>query len=296
MKNYAQKEFSWSGPVGSWLKQQSNLSPAELFVREAKEIRLSTKIPGPPFSAYEYAQAMGVTVQDVKGLLIDGLLKKAPTGNFVVQLKSEVDQSRKNFTLAHELAHSFYYNDLLQHSPCFRGNHAADPEEEALCNLGARELLMPREIFQQDLLRFRYKGLVTPITLIKLARLYEVSMQAVMVRTVSILKDVCCVLWERHGEMIRVGWIAPKRMAPLILCQNDHSSAELAISQTGMVTRMDSFYTPNGKGRAKRIKKTTCSLLLPKTNSILSVLNSRRQTTPPAVQKPKTREYWWQRF
>jgi Zn-dependent peptidase ImmA (M78 family) len=77
------------------------------------------------------------------GLNADGAL--IPLGKhfdhgFRMVLRRDLPASRINFTVAHEICHTFFY----QRVPEIKfANHACDRDEERLCNLGAEELLMP---------------------------------------------------------------------------------------------------------------------------------------------------------
>lgn len=292
---YGHQEFNWSGPTAEPLRSTLGLQPKKLFARKANEIRIAKKIDGPPFDPYEYAEALGVEVKEVENLPMDGLLKRAESGVFVVQLKKEASRSRKNFTLAHELAHTFYYNHLMKHSVRFRGNRAADPEEEFLCNIGASELLMPAKVFQRDLMKYRQNGLITPATLIQLLRLYQVSLQAVMIRSTELMREITCAIWRRAAAAINLEWISPKKVGRLVLCQTRKSSIELAFENPGeIVTAADSFYCPRNGNRM--IRKKVSSLQL-RTGSVISVLGPQTDTWEPVGVNKRTDvwEQWWHR-
>src|SRR5688572_20145416 len=108
----AQREFNWSGPTATPVSDAFEMPAPMVFVLKANEIRRTNKIYGPPFNPFEYAVALDVIVEEVADLPIDGLLTRTASGRFIVQLKKEVCQFRKNFTLAHELAHTFFYDVL----------------------------------------------------------------------------------------------------------------------------------------------------------------------------------------
>lgn len=289
------RKFDWSGPTAEPLRSTLGLHPQKLFVSRANEIRIAKKIEGPPFDPYEYAKALDVEVQHVEKLPMDGLLKRSQSGKFLVQLKKEASPLRKNFTLAHELSHTFFFDHLMEYSVRFRGNRTADPEEEFLCDLAASELLMPAEVFRRDLMRFRQDGLITPVTLIQLVRLYEVSMQAVMIKCTDIVKDVACAIWRKAGAAINLEWIAPKSIGRLTLCQTAKTSTELAFDKPGeIITAVDSFYCRRGSNRMIRKK---VSSLRTRTGCVISVLGPQTDEWKPA--RINTRqdvwEQWWNR-
>jgi hypothetical protein len=55
-------------------------------------------------------------------------------------LRRGLPEGRINFTVAHEICHTFFYERVpeIKFAP-----HAVDQEEERLCNCGAEEILMP---------------------------------------------------------------------------------------------------------------------------------------------------------
>ena len=62
------------------------------------------------------------------------------SAGFRMILRSDLSEGRINFTVAHEICHTFFYERV----PGIKfAAHTVDPEEERLCNRGAEELLMP---------------------------------------------------------------------------------------------------------------------------------------------------------
>ena len=54
-------------------------------------------------------------------------------------LRRDLPESRINFTVAHEICHTFFY----ERAPEIKLAHPVDPEEERLCNCGAEESSHP---------------------------------------------------------------------------------------------------------------------------------------------------------
>jgi hypothetical protein len=55
-------------------------------------------------------------------------------------LRRDLPAGRINFTVAHEICHTFFYERVPEIK---FASHAVDQEEERLCNCGAEEILMP---------------------------------------------------------------------------------------------------------------------------------------------------------
>jgi Zn-dependent peptidase ImmA (M78 family) len=83
-------------------------------------------------------------VNDSLDIAGDGTLEPVGTryaDGFDILVNKAASRSRRRFTLAHELCHTFFYELVpeVKFAP-----HREDPCEELLCNLGAAVILMPR--------------------------------------------------------------------------------------------------------------------------------------------------------
>jgi len=238
----------WFGPTAQSLRAiYGQKSPLSLFCEKATEVRKTTGVRGPAFDPFEYAEKLDIRVEEREGMLIDGFLK-CNDGRFVVYLKKEVFDLRKNFTLAHEIAHTFFYG-LLASPNSFRGNVSSDPEEERLCDAAAAELLMPFSVFKEDLLS---EGEITPRTLFWLVTRYRVSIQSVTIRVAEVEPQIAIAFWKRDGSAVKLQSISPPWLKHWMLCQTKRSSIELALATPGKVfTKADSFYGAKASGRIR---------------------------------------------
>jgi hypothetical protein len=87
--------------------------------------------------------------RNIKDVAIDDDLKAdgalVPLGEdfgagFRMVLRRDLPKGRINFTVAHEICHTFFYERVPEIK---FASHAVDQEEERLCNCGAEEILMP---------------------------------------------------------------------------------------------------------------------------------------------------------
>ena len=144
-----------------------------------------------------------VTTDDT--LKADGAL--APLGadfgaGFRMILRRDLPEGRINFTVAHEICHTFFYERVPEIK---FAAHPADPEEERLCNSGAEELLMPG----LDVKRRAKEKSVSLAALQALAADYRVSAPAMLIRLRNLgLWKAELVLW--HG--MTNGTFAVKRL------------------------------------------------------------------------------------
>jgi Zn-dependent peptidase ImmA (M78 family) len=142
------------------------------------------------------------TANDLKA---DGAL--VPLGSdfsagFRMVLRRDLPETRINFTVAHEICHTFFY----ERAPEIKfTDHPVDPEEERLCNCGAEEMLTPAF----DVKR-RTKGKPVSLDVLQtMAAHYRVSMSAMLIRLRRLnLWKAELVLWH---EMTN-GTFAVKRL------------------------------------------------------------------------------------
>ena len=154
--------------------------PEDEIIRCIKQLRKNTHVRACRVCMmerfFDRRQIKGVTKD--KTLKADGAL--VPLGKsfgdgFSIVLRPDIPETRINFTVAHEICHTFFYERVPEIKLEL---HMPDPDEERLCNLGAEELLMPA----QDVKR-RAKG--QPASLLALGHLatyYNVSVEAMFVR------------------------------------------------------------------------------------------------------------------
>jgi hypothetical protein len=112
------------------------------------------------------------------GLKADGAL--VPLGEdfragFRIVLRRYLPEGRINFTVAHEICHTFFYERVPEIK--FE-SHTVDQEEERLCNCGAAEILMPA----QDVRRCAKNEPVSLDVLQMMAARYRVSVAAMLIR------------------------------------------------------------------------------------------------------------------
>lgn len=269
IKNAA-KEREWCGPAARTLKKIYKCqSPESLFIEKAQELVRSSEIAGPPFDPFKYAKYLGIYVEESETMTLDGTVRQSEQGAFVICLKKHTDPpTRKYFTLAHEIAHTFFYKDLVK-SQSYRGHATFDKEEEKLCNKAAAELLMPYSYFKTSLLK---DGNIDPTTMLRIIEEYQVSLQAALIRAWEVTQNIACALWKLEGLTINLEWVTPKEFRGLILCQTGRSSVETAIANPDNVfTKRDSYYQLQPEG-SKMIRRRTSSYKHPSSDSVLSII------------------------
>lgn len=163
---------------------------------EAARKALEARIPGIaqsaiPINVESAARFVGIEqITEVETSAFDGLLSATRSGTYVATLRKGQSESRKRFTLAHELGHvivrasigrntSVTVNEVFQ---C-RATTAEEKEEERLCDLLASQLLMPQPQFAQVIQEIG----VSAETIPDIARRFAVSLEAVSKRLLAVL-------------------------------------------------------------------------------------------------------------
>jgi hypothetical protein len=136
-----------------------------------------------------------------------------------------VEARREKFTIAHELGHFVLRSEL---SSVLSPNEFLefDPEEEALCDMFAAELLMPSPVICAE---FKARGL-SPTALRHVAREFDVSLQSVVVRANEVAGHgkFCASFWVQRSGVWEATWATPRRHIGAILCDTGATSVERA--------------------------------------------------------------------
>jgi hypothetical protein len=167
--------------------------------RRVTEVLEAAKQSRPPVNLYHVARYCNVTRIMRKQLSVDAQINKQ--GNsYDILLNSAAPRLRQRFSLAHEIAHTFFIEDDPE--PRTRQRCATPSErnrfrkEEKLCDFGAGELLMPAAPFLADAL------LVGPSCIAAqwLAKRWDVSLKACVARIVELNAWPAACVWLCSGE------------------------------------------------------------------------------------------------
>jgi len=148
--------------VLSLIKSRRGLvDPRAEVIRRAKklnqELRSLGDIPEPRNRIEILASLAGITVlpmsdQPTHAQNREGLLFRNAGGHARAFYDPSLSDGRVNFTIAHEIVHTFFPNSV--NGARFRNAHIDQSREatelERLCHLGASELLMPEEEFVKE--------------------------------------------------------------------------------------------------------------------------------------------------
>lgn len=153
----------------------------------------------PPVDPYYLAKTRGVKEIIHTEIEPDGIISLTPSGEYIIRLNSRQPNSRKRFTVAHEVGHTLFFELEDQNKSRFPLEESGieslrtDWGEEYICNIAAIEILMPFNQFASKM----QKSPPTAATVLQLAGEFKTSLQATARRIVqfSPYKLMIC-LWE----------------------------------------------------------------------------------------------------
>ncbi len=169
-----------------------------LIRQQAESLLAKFKVAGGPVPVEKIARSLGIDIKpdnvddDLSGFIVrDGRSKRT-----VIGVNKSHHARRQRFTIAHELGHYLLHKGQTVHLDENRGAFTVnlrnsesakgeDPEERE-ANLFAAELLMPAKFLQQDLYEEDLDLLGDSDVLAKLAKKYDVSVQALTFRLANL--------------------------------------------------------------------------------------------------------------
>ena len=197
-----------------------------LIIESSKQlVSLLIKTRGhnkPPFSSKEFARLKGVKriIKSDLGELSAVLLRFSD--GYVIKVNEKHSIGRQNFSCAHELGHllisELELESRLQNVEFRTFNPQAQKiararAKERLCDIAAKELLMPEAVFKQYLSEF---GISIP-SIERLANVFRVSIQATAIRIAEISPEPCItLLWQhrpqKRAKGLRLAWCTGPRI------------------------------------------------------------------------------------
>lgn len=115
----------------------------EAVARNAVYRYLESGRSGPPFSPFELASFLGLETVPTND--VQDARTEAKAGRLVIEFNPNRPKSRINYSVAHEIAHTFFPDckDEVRNRSRHRELRGDDWQLETLCNIGAGELLIP---------------------------------------------------------------------------------------------------------------------------------------------------------
>ncbi|MFY9315377.1 MAG: ImmA/IrrE family metallo-endopeptidase [Burkholderiales bacterium] len=115
----------------------------------------------------------GIEYREVGG---DGQISRLPGGGYVVTVNRAHSEQRRRFTIAHEIAHTLFFEALGEESEQLGMEYeeGRDPDEERICDFVAARLLLPPKQVE----RFLKQHSIDVSTVVSLAHEFDCSLRA----------------------------------------------------------------------------------------------------------------------
>ena len=176
---------------------------------------------GPPFDPRFLASAMGIHAEGSRKLTLSDDAELHPTsdGRLVIRYNPDRPKARQNFSIAHEISHTFFpnYQDEINARYKFE---TYDPhnELEFLCDVGASEIILPSPEFDSDVSQIEEFHLSS---LKSLSTRYEASPEATAIRMIGIAQCPCALI------------VLDFTHKPVELCQIEAAKYQLSLFDDG---------------------------------------------------------------
>jgi hypothetical protein len=170
---------------------QSGEKPKDIIRRKCREIVATAKSlgwTGPPFDPWLLASLNGIHVEETAEPF-DGDGRIFPRrGRVVIQYRKGQTPERQRFTICHEIAHTCF-PDAFERIRSYGRNDddLGHRRFEKLCDIGAAELLFPREEFSRDLDQRTLSLSLAE----ELRQRYRASIDATLIRCVNLTAHHC---------------------------------------------------------------------------------------------------------
>jgi len=171
--------------VRKLIKLTGEPDPVRAITQRARDVALDAMDRGwigPPFDPLELADHLGIAVSpryDVR----DARTIPAENGRLRIEFNPNRPGPRVRYSIAHEIAHTLFPDcgECVRHRNLHEKLKADEWQLEAMCNVGAAEILMPlgslKAVADADL---------TIEGLLALRKQFEVSMEALLIRVVRL--------------------------------------------------------------------------------------------------------------
>jgi len=167
---------------------------------------------GPPCDPFDLAERLSLDVIP-KGDLPDARIVPAGAKRARIEFNPNRPAGRLRFSLAHEIAHTFFPDclDEIRHRSRRNTPVADNWQLELLCNVAAAELIMPAGTLDE----MRNQSLSVD-RLMDLRKQYDVSTEAMFLRAVRLTNQPCAVFssartQDEPDSEFRIDYVVPSR-------------------------------------------------------------------------------------
>jgi hypothetical protein len=207
---------SWHEPlVLQLVEAHDGDAPERIVERYADELRRAARQTSLPIRPQLVASCHGIKHR--RGThSFAGRIYAEPSGQLVMDINEQDSAERQHFTEAHELIHPAFPGFATQERyrlDASMDRHAANREEEYLCDLGAAALLMPAELVADH---YNVRAGLADVE--RLSGDAEVSIEAAANRLVALADEpavMLCLTWSHKPadrSALRKGQLVPPRL------------------------------------------------------------------------------------
>lgn len=181
-------------------------NPIDAVLWYAEMLVIESGLTEPPFSPSIYAPIRKIKEVLYKDIKVDGRLIPYDDG-FKIELRQDRPHRRKNFTFAHELAHTFFHEAIpsIKYRTITNNYPEYDEEEEKLCDIAASELLMPSSVISTIAKDYS----PSPQSLKQISQIFDTSLMATIIKLLSLkIWNANFILWKIKNREIKAEWLA----------------------------------------------------------------------------------------
>lgn len=153
----------------------------EWMLKQVHELLFIINAKSPPINLNRIAKLRNILKiywYEDKNSLAEALL--SPTqGGFNIKLARGMSYGRKRFSIAHEIAHTFFYDCNSKSEPRKKIMGISRRDEEDICDIAAAEILMPLSLMEKELSNF---DVVDILKILDLSNKFQVSIHAMTKR------------------------------------------------------------------------------------------------------------------
>jgi hypothetical protein len=276
------ENFKFSSPLAIGLREATRgaKDPIDAIVKRARRLLREAGLNEPPFRPALLAPLRRVTAIVRKRMEEEGRLVPTSSG-FRIELRTDRSFQRTNFTCAHEISHTFFYEATPEIKYRRIKDSLRDAEEEMLCNIGASEMLMPRDSIK-TIAKDYYPS---PVSLKEIAAMYNTSLTATTVRVLGLgVWTAKFVLWECDDENARAAWYArPSALIhyPQVDLQDYQTSGIRAAFRSNELVKSEDVLCINRR-------YTTCSISSVRLENSARVLSCIAPPPPQTTSRPNS--------
>ena len=185
--------MNWTNKsVQSLINTNSEKNPIDIIRELARDLVINAYNKGwegPPFDPIKLAQILGISILPNDSIL-DARIYSSSDGSFIIEYNPHQKESRINFSIAHEIGHTFFPDWKNQIRNRENEKEKDSWELEFLCNVAASEILIPYAEFNNE-------ANSVPLTLesiLNISNKYKASVESVFLRFCEVVDKSCAVL------------------------------------------------------------------------------------------------------